>query len=814
MAKGKFIDVTLRLIDNMTSPLNSAGQALARHAGQYQRAGRQIQKAGKQISAVGGGLTKSLTMPIAGAGVAAIKLASDFESGMSKVSSISGATGGELDKLSKKAKEMGAKTKFSATEATEAYQYMAMAGWRAGDMLNGIEPIMKLAGATGEDLATTSDIVTDALTAFGMKSSDTQTFVDLLAKTASSANTNVSMLGESFKYVAPVAGSLGYSAADTSKMLGIMADSGIKASTAGTSLRSALSRMASPTKDVKSAMDALGISLTDSHGEMKSLDTVMGEMRGSFSKLTETQKAQYAASIAGKTGMSGLLAIVNSSDEEWNKMTKAMKESSGAANKMYETANDNLNGSLTVLKSTVESIAISFGERMTPYVKKATEWIQKMADKFNALTPSQQDMIIKVGLVVAAIGPMLMIFGKTVTTVSEVVYAFGTLGKWFKTFGSLAGIIASPAGAVIGVLAGIAVAAVLIYKNWDKLKPTFEKVVEALEPVKKIFMQVAKQVVKSVQDMIKKVTPVIKSMQKTIVKSMPVIQKAITSAFKKVQPVLKMAISFIGKVGSVVSKVLTKAIKAVTPVIQKLGSTFNAVFPVIANIVSNKIGLVSGIISKLAPVFQVAFSVAGEWVSFLGNTISSIFDGVMTTLGGILDFITGVFTGNWSKAWEGVKSIFSGVFNSFATLCKTPLNAVISLINGAIKGINKISVDIPDWVPGGGGKLGFNIPTIPTLAKGTENWKGGIVQISEKGGEIVDLPSGSRVYPHDKSVKKAYNDGAKSQQQKKVVFKIEKLADTIVVREEADIDKIVQKLADKLEKKSQNTGGEEIGYVF
>ena len=154
---------------------------------------------------------------------------------------------------------------------------------------------------------------------------------------------------------------------------------------------------------------------------------------------------------------------------------------------------------------------------------------------------------------------------------------------------------------------------------------------------------------------------------------------------------------------------------------------------------------ISGVISKLAPVFQVAFSVAGEWVSFLGNTISSIFDSVMTTLGGILDFITGVFTGNWSKAWEGVKNIFSGVFNSFATLCKTPLNAVISLINGAIKGINNISVDIPDWVPGvGGDKLGFDIPTIPTLAKGTENWKGGIVQISEKGGEIVDLPQGSR----------------------------------------------------------------------
>ena len=789
MAKGKFIDVTLRLVDNMTSPLNSAGQALARHAMQYQRAGRQIQKAGKQISAVGGGMTKNFTIPIAGAGVAAIKLASDFESGMSKVSSISGATGGELDKLSKKAKEMGAKTKFSATEATEAYQYMAMAGWRAGDMLNGIEPIMKLAGATGEDLATTSDIVTDALTAFGMKSSDTQTFVDLLAKTASSANTNVSMLGESFKYVAPVAGSLGYSAADTSKMLGIMADSGIKASTAGTSLRSALSRMASPTKDVKSAMNALGISLTDSKGNMKSLDTVMGEMRGSFSKLTETQKAQYAASIAGKTGMSGLLAIVNSSDEEWNKMTKAMKESAGAANKMYETANDNLNGSLTVLKSTVESIAISFGERMTPYVKKATEWVQKMADKFNALTPSQQDMIIKAGLVVASIGPMLMIFGKTVTTVGKVVHAFGTLGRWFKVFGTLAGIVTSPAGMVIGAIAGIALAALLIYKNWDKIEPMFKKIMKSIGPI------------------LKNVAKVVRSMASSIIKEAKKLYKAS-------EPLIKSATKMIEKIADVIGKVLIKAVHSTIPVLKSLGKTCKIVFGFLADIVIEAVANISEVIQRLTPVFSVVFDSIGTVVSAAGTVISAYIEGIMITCNGIIEFINGVFSGDWTAAWKGIVDGFGWIFEGIADLCKAPLNAVINLINSAIKGINKINVDIPDWVPGmGGEKLGFNIPTIPTLAKGTQNWKGGIVQISEKGGEIVDLPQGSRVYPHDQSVKKAYKDGAKSSE-KKVVFKIERLADTIVVREEADIDKIVQKLADKLEKKSQNVGGEEIGYVF
>jgi TP901 family phage tail tape measure protein len=245
---GKIVDVTLRLIDKVTSPLGGVNSKLKDSAQQWTRAGKQIEKTGKAITSVGSSMTRNVTVPIVGAGVASVKLASDFEAGMSKVQSISGATQKEIGALGEKAKEMGAKTKFSATEATEAYQYMAMAGWKAGDMANGIEGIMYLAGATGEDLASTSDIVTDALTAFGKTAKDTGNFVDVMAKTASSANTDVSMLGESFKYVAPVAGAMKYSIEDTSLALGLMANAGVKASSAGTSLRSWITRMASRTK--------------------------------------------------------------------------------------------------------------------------------------------------------------------------------------------------------------------------------------------------------------------------------------------------------------------------------------------------------------------------------------------------------------------------------------------------------------------------------------------------------------------------------------------------------------------------------------
>lgn len=314
-------------------------------------------------------------MSTALAGVAgySIKVGSSFEAGMSKVQAVSGASNEQLQRLSDKAKEMGATTKFSATEAADAMNYMAMAGWKTEDMLNGIDGIMNLAAASGEDLATTSDIVTDALTAFGLSASDSTHFADVLAAASSNANTNVSMMGETFKYVAPVAGSLGYSAEDCAVAIGLMANSGIKASQSGTALRSMFSRLAKPSKEVKEAMEKLNISLTDSHGNMKSLDTLMGDLRNSFSGLSESEKAEMASSLAGQEAMSGLLAIVNASDADFNKLKDAIYGADGASEKMAETTQDNLQGKITILKSTIEGLGIKIYEEIEDPMKEAAE---------------------------------------------------------------------------------------------------------------------------------------------------------------------------------------------------------------------------------------------------------------------------------------------------------------------------------------------------------------------------------------------------------------------------------------------------------
>ncbi len=743
----KVVDVTLRLVDRMTAPLNAVGGSLANNAKQWAKAGRQITNVGSKITKTGNAMTKDVTVPVLGTGAAAVKVAADFEKGMSNVQSVCGASGKQMDNLAEKAKEMGRKTKFSATEATEAFKYMAMAGWNTKQMKAGIEGVMYLAGATGEDLASTSDIVTDALTAFGMKANETNRFVNVLAQAANRSNTDVGKMGETFKYVAPVAGALGYNIEDTSVAIGLMANNGIKASSAGTSLRSWMSRMSAPSKETAGAMEKLGISMTDSSGKMKSLDTLMRETRDSFSGLTKAQKSQYASILAGKNGMSGLLAIVNSSDSDFNKLTKAINNSDGACKKMYKTAQNNLVGQLTTLKSKVESIGIAFGERMTPYVKKVTEWVGKAADKFAALSTKQQDMIVRVALVVAAIGPALVIFGTMTKTIGGVVKAVGNVGKAFKMFKTVAGLVATPAGTVIAVLVALIAAGVLVYKNWDKIQESAKRVFGV---VRKVFNDCGA----SGKQMRRNLEPV-------------------------------------GKKFVEIKENVSNLYKSAKPYIDGLGEAVRFVF---VGVIGSGIGAAVSTVSTFAKAA----------VEYIGN--------VMTAFNGVITFLNGVFTGNWKKAWIGVKDIFKGVFGSLVTLAKTPINAIIGLINGMISGINRIGVKIPKWVPKVGGKnFSINIPKIPQLAKGTQNWRGGIVQINEHGGEIVDLPSGSRVYPHDASVKKAYQEG-KSRSTKNIT--IAKIADTIIVREEADIDKIAERLARKLEKTADNLGGEELGYIY
>lgn len=457
--------------------------------------------------ATGSVLTKSVSVPLLTIGAAALKTTADFDAGMSEVKAISGATGTEFKQLETKAIQMGAKTKYSATEAASAFKYMAMAGWDTNDMLSGISGVMNLAAASGEDLATTSDIVTDALTAFGLSAKDSSHFADILAQASSRSNTNVGLMGETFKYVAPVAGALGYSAEDCAVAIGLMANSGIKASQAGTALRSLFTRLAKPTDTVAAAMEKYNITLTDANGNMKPLSTLMSEMRDRFSGLSEAQKANLAATLAGQEGMSGLLAIVNSSDADFKNLTDSINNADGASERMAKTMQDNLKGSFTIFKSTVESAAISIGKKLTPEVRKFVDTGTNLVKKFNDMSDAEKTNVVNIGKMATVIplatlagGKLLGEFlklGKGVVSfnsqVSLLVQAIGlyrsgatsaalATGTWFSSLSSIGtgimSFITNPAGAAVIGVAALTVALIANTREMNNYKEAGSKMSE------------------------------------------------------------------------------------------------------------------------------------------------------------------------------------------------------------------------------------------------------------------------------------------------------------------------------------------------
>lgn len=371
-----------------------------------------------------------------------------FESQMSTVQAISGATAEDMVLLTDKAKYMGATTSFTATQAGQALEYMAMAGWKTEDMLGGLEGIMYLAAASGEDLATTSDIVTDALTAFGLAASDSAHFADVLAIASSNSNTNVGMMGETFKYAAPVAGALGYSIEDTALAIGLMANAGIKGSQSGTALRGMLTNLAKPSDTVAKYMDDLGISLTNADGSMKTLSELLVTLRSRFVHLTEAQKAEYAAGIAGKEAMSGLLAIVSASDADFQKLTAAINDCNGAAYNMSQIRLDNYAGQITLLESAVDGLKLELGGQLAPVLERITAGATSVASGMTELLQECPALSAVIAGLTASTGLLVTAFAgfSILQTITPALAAFNAV------------LTANPAGVAAVAIAGVVTA--------------------------------------------------------------------------------------------------------------------------------------------------------------------------------------------------------------------------------------------------------------------------------------------------------------------------------------------------------------------
>ncbi|MGX4600241.1 phage tail tape measure protein [Faecalimicrobium sp. JNUCC 81] len=418
--------------------------------------GQKMEALGGVMKNVGAGMTKFVTAPLVGVGALSIKTAADFESGMSKVQAISGATGEDMKKLENMAKDLGASTKFSARDAADALSYMGMAGWKTEDMMSGLPGVLDLAAAGGTDLALTSDIVTDGLTGLGLTAKDTGMFVDVMAATCSNSNTSIELMGETLKYVGPVAGALGINMQDLSLAIGLMGNAGIKGSSAGTALRGGLTNLVKPTKQMQKVMDKYNIEIQKNADGSVDLMGTMNHLRDKLGGLNETTQANALATIFGKEAMSGWAAIINASEGDFEKLSGAISNSEGTAKTMAETMQDNLKGAIDNLKSAFEGACIVIGERLIPMFQGIVEWATNCLTWFNNLDSGTQDLIVAVGVLVAAIGPLIFIAGTLLTVLPNMVAGFKLAKTAVVAFQGATLAVPIAIGAVIAALVGLA----------------------------------------------------------------------------------------------------------------------------------------------------------------------------------------------------------------------------------------------------------------------------------------------------------------------------------------------------------------------
>lgn len=598
----------------------------------------------------------------AGVGIAGLKVAADFEKGMSEVKAVTGATEQEFEQLRQKAIDLGASTSFSSQEVAAAMTEMAKAGWDSQQIINGMGGVLDAAAASGESLGTVSTIIADSITGFGLASSDSSRVADLLTQAANAGTISISDLGETMKYVAPLGQAMGFSIEDVVTAVTAMSQAGIKGEQAGTSLRAAMLNMANPTDEAAAAMDRLGLQVTDENGNFKSLKEILDQMRAGLAGYTEEEQAAILSTISGKTAYSGLQGALNLTQQEYDAVSESMQNSKGVADETAAVMQDNLSGAMEQLGGALESLAIVLAENVIPWltevVRSATGWIES----FSQMDEGTQNFVLGLLAVVAVAAPVLSAIG-------SIVGGIGTLLTWIP-----------------------------------KIGPAFTAVKTLLTG---------------------KVFP------------------AILSGIKGLGSVVSSVVSFI------IANPITLIIAAIVALVV---------------LIATKGDEIQAILQKVDDFLQNIF--VKDWTEVFGPTLGGIMNGAMQTIkdiwdgikkifDGIIDFIRGVFTGDWERAWKGVTEIFEGVFGALEGIAKAPINAIIGLLNGligainwAIDGLNSLSFDVPDWVPGiGGESWGFNIPSIPDipyLAKGGILSRGSAV-VGEAGPELLTLSGGRAI---------------------------------------------------------------------
>ncbi len=835
------IDVTLRLIDMMTSPLVRVQNEMERTARAHQRMGRDIQRIGDGFSSVGESM-----LPIA-AGITAIGAAGgrafiDFDSIITGAAAKAGATTEEMEMMRQKASQFGADFPISATQAAEGMDRLAAAGYDANQVVGVMPSVITAAVASGEDLATTSDVVSNALNIWNLKQGDiaqnAMRVADVVQMASNKSSLGMADFGLAMQYAGAPAATLNVSIEQLATAMAIMKNNGIEASTIGTSLRSVFSRLSEPPKPAAEAIEALGLQVKDASGNFLGLQPIVEQLRGKILNLSNTEQVAYAKALAGEEAYSGLLALVKTAPEEYQALQNAMDSATGSSQAQFEVMKGTLKNSIDGMLGSLESLAINFGSVLTPQIKAMTDAIGGFADMINTISPETKLLIGDILMGTVAFTGFTLAAGKAVSIGGGIVKLYGDIGRAamggsihnkalqfavlntanaYKTLkDTVIALKTTQNGNSLPVFTNISTK---IKSEYDKIRAlkwadittaivnampknpiSFIKttVITRLQKIRTsailatesllrmyrtFYMSKAMEsfangigkATKSIFGLVKAsfafaLTPLgialiaIAGAAYLIYKNWDMVGPYFISLWKRIETALIGAWNKIKPAWDSLMNVIPKLKIAISPALVALDNIFTmaingqgAFEPLIAvlQIVASIFGGV------LVGAFIIAANVLVGTVVAAINVAAAIITGFLGVLEGIITFLTGVFTGNWEMAWQGIVKIFDSVFSAIKGIADGILGGVKETINGIIKSINSIQFTVPDIVPGIGGKT-FGGLNIPLFANGVENFSGGPAIIHDKGAEIVDLPSGTRVIPHDKSLVTAYMQGQNS----------------------------------------------------
>ena len=680
---------------NMEVQLRDVNAELARQ--KFDEYAEKAGKVGQAVQTAGQHMMK-VTTAIGGVAAASVTVAANFEQQMSKVQAISGATAEDTDRLTESARQWGRDTKYSATEAGEAFEYMALAGWKTDDMLEGIGGILNLAAASAMDLGTASDIVTDYLTAFGLSAKDAGKFADEMAYAMSHSNTTTEALGEAYKNCAATAASMGYSVEETTAVLMTMANAGVRGGEAGTALNAIMTRLATDTKGCATELSKYGVEVYDAQGNMNSLSSILTGVRGVWNNLTDEQQANLAKTIAGTNQFSALQTIMSGLSDEaiasgmsFSDYSEALQNCDGTASDMAATMQDNLLGRLTQLKSKLEDVGITIGNSLMPFMEKAVAKIGELADKFASLSPQQQETILKIAGVVAALGPLLTITGKAITVSGQISKGVGKVVGKLAEMGTTAGgatggmsvlkgaltAITSPVGIAIAAIAGITAVVVTLWKTNEDFR---NKITEIWNRIKSVFTEFGQHI-----------TDKLNSLGFDF-ENFGEVVKAIWEGFCNVlAPIIEGVFNniaiFIETTLNVITGVFDFFVSLFTGDWQGCWDAVKSIFESVWNGLKEYIGNILNTIKGVADAFLGLFGTSWDEVwNSIKTTFENIWNGIVSFFSGILDGIVNTVTTVWTAISTTISDVLTGIWNTFSNIFTT-IRDFVSTVFETIKNV-------------------------------------------------------------------------------------------------------------------------------